>query len=173
MKMNFLDNCYKLSALSTCVLSEKDNDDWYYGATEQIKFSDHLTAVTKYEPLTSDYMSPYDYEVHLFSIDFFRDGKLLEGFAYERKINQTLYGSLANPDLTIDAKMQTIANLKPGLRSKVRSLTTTSLLTPEEVQLVSSKSIEFQEQAEKKQQLAACFAEAPQQESANQAKVSK
>lgn len=173
MKMNFLDNCYKISALSTCVLSEKENADWYYGATEQIEFSEHLTAVTKYEPLTSDYMSPYDYEVHLFSIDFFRDGQLLEGFAYERKINQALYGSLANPDLTIDAKLQTIANLKPGLRSKVRSLTTTSLLTPEEVQLVTAKSVELQEQAEKRQQLAAIFPETASEESTNQAKSSK
>lgn len=150
MKAKFLESCYKVSSLTTCVLNEGDNPDWSYGATAQTQITDNLKAITRYEPVMSDYISPSDYEVHIFSIDFIRDGEFLHGFAYERKINKPVEGSLANPDLDLDKKLTILKQLQPGLRGKVQSLKTTSLLTPEEETALINKGEELQEQAERK-----------------------
>ncbi len=142
MNINFLNSCYNISALSTCVL-EGDNKEWPYGAKKQIPITDRLSAVAKYSFLGSDYMSLYDYEVHTFSIDFFRDGKMLDGFSYEKQIKKERFGSLANPAIALDAKLATIRDLKPGLREKLSALATSSILTPEEVNAVIAKSHEI------------------------------
>lgn len=164
MKTKFLDSCYKVSALSTCVLNKEPNPDYLYGATSQVQITDNLTAITKYEPLLSDYISPFDYEFHVFSIDFIRNGEFLHGFAYERKINKKLNGSLANPELPLATKIETLKTLKPGLRGKIQSLATTSLLTSEEEQALIAKGIELQEEAERNVELETCLAEVPQQQ---------
>lgn len=159
MKTKFLESCYKISALSTCVLNKEENPDWSYGATSQVQITDNLTAVTKYEPIMSDYLSPYDYELHIFSIDFIRNGEFLHGFAYERKINKKLNGVLSNPDLALEVKLETIKGLQPGLRGKLQSLKTTSLLTPDEEKALIEKGISLQEEAERKLELSKCLAE--------------
>lgn len=150
MKAEFLNSCYKVASLSTCILNEKENPDWEYGATSQIKITDNLTAVTKYEPVISDYISASEYEVHIFSIDFIRGNEFLHGFSYERKLNKTLDGSLANPDLPLDKKLTTLKTLQPGLRGKIQSLKATSLLTKEEELALISKGVELQDEAERK-----------------------
>lgn len=66
MKTKFLESCYKVSTLSTCILNKEDNPNWLYGATSQVQITDNLSAITRYEPLISDYMSLNDYEIHLF-----------------------------------------------------------------------------------------------------------
>lgn len=170
MKTKFLDSCYKVSALSTCILNKEPNPDYLYGATSQVQITDNLTAITKYEPLLSDYISPYDYEFHVFSIDFIRNGEFLHGFAYERKINKKLNGSLANPELPLEVKLDTLKTLNPGLRGKLQSLTTTSILTPEEEKALIAKGTELQEEAERKLELETCLSESkqPQEEKSHQ-----
>lgn len=159
MKTKFLESCYKVSALSTCILNNKDNPEWLYGATSQVQITDNLTAITRYEPLTSDYISPFDYEFHVFSIDFIRNGEFLHGFAYERRIDKKLNGSLANPDLPLHVKLETLKNLNPGLRGKIQSLSTTSLLTKDEEKALIEKGISLQEEAERKLELSECLTE--------------
>lgn len=159
MKAKFLESCYKVSALSTCILNKDENPEWLYGATSQVQITDNLTAVTRYEPIMSDYISPYDYEFHIFSIDFIRNGEFLHGFAYERKINKKLNGVLTNPDLDLEVKLETIKGLQPGLRGKLQSLKTTSLLTPEEEKALIEKGISLQEEAERKIELSKCLRE--------------
>lgn len=143
--MKFFNSCYNMIALSTCVLNNNNNGNWYYGTKEQIILNDRLTAVTKYENLCSDYMSLYDYEIHYFSVDFFRDGKLLDSFSYERKINKKEFGSLANPELSVETKLNIINGLKPGLRSKIEALTMSTCLTPDEMNAVVYKTEELTE----------------------------
>lgn len=159
MKAKFLESCYKVSALSTCVLNKDENPEWLYGATSQVQITDDLTAITRYEPIMSDYISPYDYEFHIFSIDFIRSGEFLHGFAYERKINKKLNGNLANPELPLAVKLETIKGLQPGLRGKLQSLKTTSLLTPEEEKALIEKGISLQDEAERKLELSMCLTE--------------
>lgn len=158
MKADFLQSCYKVASLSTCVLNAKDNPDWLYGATSQVEITNNLKAITRYEPIMSDYLSPFDYEFHIFSIDFIRDGEFLHGFAYEKKINKELNGNLTNPDLPLDTKLATLKTLQPGLRGKIESLTTTSLLTKEEEQALIKKGISMQEEADKLLELDSYFA---------------
>ena len=145
MNVKFLNSCYNMIALSTCILDNNDSDDWYFGKKEQITLTDRLTAVIKYENLCSDDMSLYNYEVHYFSVDFFRDGKLLNGFSYDRKINKKCFGSLANPELSVEAKLNIINKLKPGLRSKMKAATMPTLLTSDEINAVVSKAEELSE----------------------------
>lgn len=146
MNMKFYDSCYNMAALSTCVLSNsKDRGEWVFGKTDQISITENLTAVVKYEELCSDEMSISDYEIHYFSIEFFRNGLLLDSFSFEKKINKTMFGSLANPELSIEAKMKVFNKLKPNLRSKIRNLITLTTLTPQEVEAVITKTEELTE----------------------------
>lgn len=144
--IKFFNNCYNMIALSTCVLQDPENKDWMYGTRKQIPINDRLTAVTKYENLCSDYISAYDYEIHYFSVDFLRDGKLIDSFSYERKIDEKRFGSLANPDLSIEQKLNSINSLKPGLRSQIKTITMSTELTPEEMEAVESVTKELTEQ---------------------------
>ncbi len=150
MKAEFLNSCYKVASLSTCILNENDNPDWEYGANSQVQITDNLTAITRYEPVISDYISASEYEVHIFSIDFIRGNEFLHGFSYERKLNKALDGSLANPDLPLDKKLITLKSLQPGLRGKIQSLKTTSLLTKEEELALINKGNSLQDEAERK-----------------------
>lgn len=159
MKANFLESCYKVSALSTCILNNDENPNWLYGATSQVKITDELTAITKYEPIISDYISPYDYECHIFAIDFIRNGEFLHGLAYERKIDKKVNGSLANPDLPLEIKLDALKGLQPGFRGKIQSLTTRTLLTPDEEKALIEKGISLQEEAERKLELSKCLSE--------------
>ena len=147
MNMKFFDDCYNLFALSTCVLNTENNDNWFYGNEQQVKITDNLSAVTTYDNICSDDLSAFDYEVHCFSISFFRDGKLLNRYSYESRFNKNVLGSLANPKLSIEAKLNTLSKLKPGLKTRLKTLTMTTNLTPEEIQAVNAKADELIEAA--------------------------
>ena len=143
MNMKFFSSCYTIASLSTCVLNDKNNEDWFYGDSTQVQITDKLSAVVSYHFICSDHMSLYDHEVHKFHIEFLRDGKLLDGFSFERKYNEKKFGSLTNPDLHVELKLATINDLKPGLVDKIRALAMSSLLTPEEMKAVITKSDEL------------------------------
>ena len=143
MNMKFFDDCYNMIALSTCVLNTENNDNWFYGNEQQVKITDNLSAVTTYDNICSDDLSAFDYEVHCFSISFFRDGKLLNRYSYESRFNKNVLGSLANPKLSIEAKLNTLSKLKPGLKTRLKTLTMTTNLTPEEIQAVNAKADEL------------------------------
>ena len=145
--MKFFDDCYNMIALSTCVLNTENNDNWFYGNEQQVKITDNLSAVTTYDNICSDDLSAFDYEVHCFSISFFRDGKLLNRYSYESRFNKNVLGSLANPKLSIEAKLNTLSKLKPGLKTRLKTLTMTTNLTPEEIQAVNAKADELIEAA--------------------------
>lgn len=147
MNMKFFDDCYNMIALSTCVLNTENNDNWFYGNEQQVKITDNLSAVTTYDNICSDDLSAFDYEVHCFSISFFRDGKLLNRYSYESRFNKNVLGSLANPKLSIEAKLNTLSKLKPGLKTRLKTLTMTTNLTPEEIQAVNAKADELIEAA--------------------------
>lgn len=147
MNMNFFDDCYNMIALSTCVLNTENNDNWFYGNEQQVKITNNLSAVTTYDNICSDDLSAFDYEVHCFSISFFRDGKLLNRYSYESRFNKNVLGSLANPKLSIEAKLNTLSKLKPGLKTRLKTLTMTTNLTPEEIQAVNAKADELIEAA--------------------------
>lgn len=147
MNMKFFDDCYNMIALSTCVLNTENNDNWFYGNEQQVKITDNLSAVTTYDNICSDDISAFDYEVHCFSISFFRDGKLLNRYSYESRFNKNVLGSLANPKLSIEAKLNTLSKLKPGLKTRLKTLTMTTNLTPEEIQAVNAKADELIEAA--------------------------
>lgn len=147
MNMKFFDDCYNMIALSTCVLNTENNDNWFYGNEQQVKITDNLSAVTTYDNICSDDISAFDYEVHCFSISFFRDGKLLNRYSYESRFNKNVLGSLANPKISIEAKLNTLSKLKPGLKTRLKTLTMTTNLTPEEIQAVNAKADELIEAA--------------------------
>lgn len=147
MNMKFFDDCYNMIALSTCVLNTENNDNWFYGNEQQVKITNNLSAVTTYDNICSDDLSAFDYEVHCFSISFFRDGKLLNRYSYESRFNKNVLGSLANPKLSIEAKLNTLSKLKPGLKTRLKTLTMTTNLTPEEIQAVNAKADELIEAA--------------------------
>ena len=144
MNINFFNDCYNVIALSTCVLGN-NNDNWMFGTTNQINLTDSLSATTKYESLCSDSISPYDYEIHYFSIDFFRNGQLIDELSFERKINESSLGSLANPELSIEDKLSAISNLKPSLRSNIKAMSKLASFSQEEINAVLSKSKELEE----------------------------
>ena len=60
---------------------------------------------------------------------------------------KNVLGSLANPKLSIEAKLNTLSKLKPGLKTRLKTLTMTTNLTPEEIQAVNAKADELIEAA--------------------------
>ena len=142
MNTKFLSSCFTIASLSTCVLNEV-NDDCLNGDTIQVPITDRISAVVSYSFICSDYMSLSDYEVHEFHIEFFRDGKLLDGLTFETKYNKQKFGSLTNPNLHVERKLTSLSDLKPGLRDKIKALGMTTLLDPDEVKAVINKSDEL------------------------------
>lgn len=143
MGLNISNECYNVIALSTCVANENANGWWCFGKTDQIDFSDELSAIVKYEYISSDEMSLSDYEDHFFCMEFLRGGRFVDHVSFEKKLNSLEFGSLANPELSVQEKLDILDRLRPGLIQRFEALKLHTSLTPEEIELISAKSKEL------------------------------
>jgi len=148
MKMDLFNSCYNIATLATCVLDiDEENMDWIFSKEKQIVLTDNLSLLVRYTYISSDYMSLYDYEDHRFTIRFFRDNELIDGFAFNAKLPKIRFGSIANPELSTEVKMQAINAIKPKLVSRISGLKTKTNLNSEEINVIVNKSRELVESA--------------------------
>lgn len=152
MNIKFFKSCYDLAALSTCVQENAEKKLWNYQADSRVDFSDNFHAITKYEVLCSDYMSLKDYEIHEFYISFVRDGKEVESYKFEKKIDRTNVGSLANPKLDLDKKLAAIKAYRPKGGLQLDIMLKKTQLTNEEINMVMKKNEEIFNEIVRKQQ---------------------
>ena len=140
MNIKFYKSCFDLAALATCV---KDNS----GALrvgdriqERIEFADNFFAVAQYKYLGSDYLSAFDYEHHEFSISFIREDYLVETIHFEKKFDCKKLGTLANPKLDLNSKMEVIKECRPTTAEKLENMFTKTKLASHEMAMVISKN---------------------------------
>lgn len=144
MNMNFYESCYDIAALSTCVLRDNDRiDESFWDTRVQVPFTDSLSAIAKYEGITSDEMSMSDYEFHYFELEFLRDGQLLDYFRYQKKIPHLRIGELHNKGLDLNSKLSAIQEFRPGIGSKIKAFGAKTYLTNEEIDAVIKKAEEL------------------------------
>ena len=148
MKMDLFNGCYNITTLATCVLDIDEEDmDWVFSKEKQIVLMDNLSLVARYTYISYDYMSLYDYDDHRFTIRFFSDNELIDGFAFNAKLPKIRFCSIANPELSTEVKMQAINAIKPKLVSRIRGLKTKTNLNSEKINVIINKSQELIESA--------------------------
>ena len=89
MNIKVFKNLYDLAELSTCF--KADNNKTF-----------------------SDYLSPTEYGNHEFSITFIRDDKPVETFDFGTKVNEKNVGSLANPEIGLEEKLEYVKEYSPS-----------------------------------------------------------
>lgn len=151
MNMKLYKSCYDLAALATCVQPNEKNDIWHYMADARIEFTDNFFAVAKYKVVCSDYLSVTDYEIHEFEINFIRDEKLVETFHFKKTIDRKNLGSLANPDLDLESKLQAIKEFRPSLSDKLDVAFKKTKLASHEVDMIIEKNKKMFEELTSKQ----------------------
>ena len=144
MNLKFYDSCYNLASLSTCILNTGEKYSWTTNHTVEVPITDHLTAIAKYTCDISDKKWDLsEYEYHAFSIDFLRDGKKIDSYFYAARFEEKYFGNLSSPELHLDYKLSTLYNLKPGIKTRMKEMTKSSLLTTEEMKAVIAKADEL------------------------------
>ena len=151
MNMKLYKSCYDLAALSTCVQQNDKNGISHYMSNARIDFTDNFFAVARYKVVCSDYLSTSDYEVHEFEISFIRDERLVETLHFKKKIDRKNLGSLANPDLDLDSKLEAIKEYRPTLSDKLDMVFKKSMLAKHEADMIIEKNRKLFEEITKKQ----------------------
>ncbi len=145
MDINFYDNCITLAILASCIIKSDDMEYIHLGYRKPIKFNDELQAVINYESLCSKNNSKEDYEIHKFFINFYKKDSLIYNIDYEKKLNKKYYGSLVNPRLSVEEKLEVLKVLRPNLIDKAKVYLKSVNLTPKDIKDVEKRCTELKQ----------------------------
>ena len=143
MDINFYDNCITLAILASCIIKSDDMEYIHLGYRKPIKFNDELQAVINYESLCSKNNSKEDYEIHKFIIKFYKKDTIIDSIEYEKKLNKKYYGSLANPRLSIEEKLEVLKVISPNILDKIKVSIMNSTLNDKDIKDIEKKCEEL------------------------------
>ncbi len=143
MNSNLYENCIMIAALASCIIKDDDNEYIHFGYKKPIEFSDELKAVINYESLCSTDNSKKDYEIHKFIIKFYKKDTIIDSVEYEKKLNKKYYGSLANPRLSIEEKLEVLKVISPNILDKIKVSIMNSTLNDKDIKDIEKKCEEL------------------------------
>jgi hypothetical protein len=153
MNIKFYKSCYDLAAFATCLKDGKPTLTIGDRVQERIEFTDNFFVVAQYKFLGSDYLSSFDYEVHSFSINFIRDDELVESINFEKKFDCKKVGSLADPRVNKEAKMEVIKECRPTKAEQFENMFKKTKLQSHEVAMVIAKNKKLFDELVAKQEI--------------------
>jgi hypothetical protein len=98
-------------------------------------------------------LSSFDYEVHSFSINFIRDDALVESINFEKKFDCKKVGSLADPRVNKEAKMEVIKECRPTKVEQFENMFKKTKLQSHEVAMVIAKNKKLFDELVAKQEI--------------------
>ena len=145
MKLNFLDKCAKIATLSTCVLNTNDNKPT---SEAEFQLTDNFKVQTSYNfsyyDNIGDMTGPGQLEVHLFDINFFRDGQFLDRASFGTYADAPNGGPLCDENKELDIKLEWLKTAKPNIFERVRFMSNRMNLSLEEITAIERKSDELE-----------------------------